>query len=105
VHNKAAKPIPVLDLVGRWFHAFGEAVDPETGRKGWSIQYQGMVCGKVAEGVYLVQFAEWLTDCRDAMRLVTVDEMRDWQFYIDNEHMIDWQERHPKVLDYMPPAR
>lgn len=87
--KKTSKDEPELGLVGRCFHVF---------REDMKVQYQGVVRGSLGEGLYLIQYYEWLMGEPGTMEIRHVSEMKPgrkpgcWQFYEDNEHMNFWYE-------------
>lgn len=85
-------------LVGRCFHIFG--ADKR-------VERQGCVVAPVGEGLFLVQYFEWMMGEANTLEIVQVADMVSrspssrgpgyWQFYEDHEHMNHWYENHPNV--------
>ena len=76
----------MIDLVGKFFHDFdGEG----------KVQHQGEIIGMVAEGVYVVSYADWMIGQRSwGTRLFRLDEIIDgrWVLYDSAEEMRDSHE-------------
>lgn len=96
---KNKKPDKDDSLCGRCFHVFGE---------NGVVDRQGIVLARVDAEHYLVQYHEWRTGYASAQQIVTISEMTSsprqtrgawqWQFYIDDVHMIEWLERNGPTL-------
>jgi hypothetical protein len=74
-------------LIGRAFHTFRET---KSGQRG--VVYQGIVRARIEDGLYLVQYFEWLVGEPSTLELVRIEDMLNWQFYEDTEHMNFWYE-------------
>src|SRR5215831_12635152 len=74
-------------LIGRGFHVFRE-----TKSRKRAIKYQGVVRARIEDGLYLVQYFEWFVGEPSTLELVRIEEMLEWQFYEDTEHMNFWYE-------------
>jgi len=72
-------------LIGRAFQTFRI-----TKRGNRVVQCQGIIRAKIEEGVYLVQYFEWVMGEPGTMELVRIEDMLKWQFYEDTEHMNFW---------------
>jgi len=87
--KKAATENPDLalvpDLVGLWFHSKDEQ---------GQIQWQGHIVGRPEFGLYLVQLFEWIMGYPTFIRMVSMDDMKDWQFYRTDEEMRGWYQDH-----------
>lgn len=70
-------------LAGRYFHTFTGDTDPANRR----IEYQGTIIGRVEPGIYLVELFTWIDGQGSFSRVVTIDEMRDWWIYDNDDHM------------------
>lgn len=75
------KPFSSTSLVGSFFHG--------TASPGW----QGCVVAEPAPATYLVQLFNWLDGGPSAQRLVSISEMKGWQFYDDADSM-RWEYNH-----------
>ena len=65
-------------LEGLWFHSKNEC-----GETIW----QGKVIERINEKVYIVQLYEWLLGQESCMKLVFIDNMINWDFYISADDM------------------
>ena len=72
-------------LTGKFFNS-----DDERG-------IQGQVLGEVQSGFYLVQLYSWLDGGTSSQKIVTVNDMVDWDFYSTLENMRDHYARVIKV--------
>jgi hypothetical protein len=73
----------------RRFHTFHKT---KSGQR--AVVYQGIVRARIEGGLYLVQYFEWFAGSPNTMELVRVEDMLNWQFYEDTEHMSFWYEHH-----------
>jgi len=85
--NKSAK----MDdsLVGKYFYTF----EPEAEGKPRRVKCQGKVCGRPREDLYLAQFFEWFAGSPSNMQMISLDDMKDWKFFADQEDRDAWWER------------
>lgn len=89
----AASVVAPDGLVGRWFHSWEPLADGDDGenssyvRDGKRVKWQGQIIDR-ADDDYLVQTYSWWdgTEFGGAL-LVTRQQMSDWTFYLDSEHM------------------
>jgi hypothetical protein len=73
------KPGPLADMIGLFFHAF---VDKR-------VSWQGRIVSSPQPGFYLVEFelADRALGDTKWFRLVPIDGMTAWQFYLDADEM------------------
>ena len=64
-------------MIGKFFHTF------ENGE----VSEQGVILGRPAPCIYLVQFHEWIGGYPGEQRLVAVADMAGWQFYSSAKEM------------------
>ena len=65
-------------LFHKYFHTFNEKHE---------IKYQGRIEGKIQEGYYIVQLYGWLFGQPSCQKIFHIDDMREWDFYIDEDEM------------------
>ena len=68
-------------LTGRYFISFEE----KDGHK--TVHSQGQVIEKISDKYYLVQVFSGPVRTEGGQHIVTLEEMLDWQFYDNDEHM------------------
>lgn len=92
------QPEPVIDwtsLVGRCFHVFEKT---RSGRE--RVSQQGIVRSRVEPAIYLVQYFDWLAGDPGILELKRLEDMFEWQFYEDADHMKFWYDyRYQKPPD------
>lgn len=54
-----------------------------------SLQWQGRILGKVEKGLYTVQLYSWMTGADTCVKLVSLEDMLNWDFYHTHR---DWNE-------------
>lgn len=51
------------------------------------VQWQGVIEDRLDEKHFVVQFFSWIDGGYTNKRIVTIDEMKNWKFYLDDEDM------------------
>lgn len=75
------RDLPENPPVGLWFHSFHEDE-----RK--TVRWHGRVVAKISDADYLVLVFDWIGDV-SSLHIVTLNEMRLWQFYDTKDWWID----------------
>jgi hypothetical protein len=52
-----------------------------------SFKWQGRILGKVEKEVYAVQLHEWMFGTESVVKLVTLDDILEWDFYHSAEDL------------------
>ena len=86
--SKPNQKIQKDELTGKWFHSFSK---PSV------VEWQGQILLRVNEDNYLVQLYEWVGGTPTIQKLVSLDEMKQWQFYDTTEEMKLWYTSHQRL--------
>jgi hypothetical protein len=57
------------------------------------------VRARIEVGIYLIQYFEWFIGEASTLALVRIEDMLNWQFYEDIEHMKFWYEHRYRKPD------
>ena len=60
--------------------------------RGRKVHYQGVVKGQVSENLFLVAWFSWMHGGETWESIVSLDDMRRWQFFESDEWMRNWLE-------------
>lgn len=65
-------------MIGKYFHSIVND----------KVLWQGCVIGNPEPGIYLLQLFEWLMGEPNVIRIVRIEEMKDWFFYNNGDEMV-----------------